>query len=105
MTDPNTLLQRLRQSLHILEQRRAKYGLDAPASLILEIEDHETAIALTGQLAAGQLTETAWREQLRPLLGTIEERRTTEAIREISVLIEPNHNVYLEQHYLWTSPP
>ena len=57
MTDPNILLERLRQSLHILQQRRAKYGIDAPASLILEIEDHETAISLTKQLAAGQLAK------------------------------------------------
>ncbi|MCB0166853.1 MAG: tetratricopeptide repeat protein [Anaerolineae bacterium] len=85
MTDANTLLQRLRRSLHILEQRQAKLGLDAPASLVLEIEDHEKAITLTEQLAAGHLTETAWRKQLQPLLVTIEERQATEAVSALNI--------------------
>lgn len=75
MTEPTILLQRLRKSLHMLEQRQAKYGPDTPATLILEIEDHRTAIGLTRQLAAGDLTETAWREQLKPLLVEIESGR------------------------------
>ncbi|MCB0165995.1 MAG: NACHT domain-containing protein [Anaerolineae bacterium] len=85
MTDPNILLQRLRRSLHILEQRQAKLGLDAPASLTLEIEDHRTAITLTEQLAAGHLSDAGWREQLKPLLVIIEERRATEEIRTLHI--------------------
>ena len=85
MTEPNTLLQRLRRSLHSLEQRRAKYGIDAPASLILEIEDHRTAITLTEQLATGHLTEIGWREQLQPLLVTIEERKATEEVSALNI--------------------
>ncbi|MCB0213655.1 MAG: tetratricopeptide repeat protein [Anaerolineae bacterium] len=85
MTDPNTLLQRLRRSLNILEQRRAKYGIDAPASLVIELEDHETAIDLTEQLAKGYLTEAAWREQLLPLLVKIEERQATELVSSLTI--------------------
>ncbi|MCB0211159.1 MAG: NACHT domain-containing protein [Anaerolineae bacterium] len=85
ITDPNILLQRLQKSLNILQQRQAKYGIDAPASLILEIDDHQTAITLTEQLAAGHLTETAWREQLKPLLVKIEEHQATEEVTNINI--------------------
>lgn len=79
------MLQRLRDSLHILQHREAKYGIDAPASLKLEITDHETAIGLTKQLAADHLTESVWREQLQPLLVSIEKRQATEAITALKI--------------------
>ncbi|MCB0175659.1 MAG: hypothetical protein KDJ97_34465, partial [Anaerolineae bacterium] len=85
MTEPNTLLQRLRRSLHSLEQKQAKLGINAPASLTLEIEDHRTAITLTEQLAAGHLTEAAWRKQLQPLLVTIEARQVTEEVSALNI--------------------
>lgn len=73
MSDPNTLLHRLQKSLNILQERQAKYGINASPDLILEIDDHLTAITLTEQFAAGHLTETAWRDQLKPLLVKIEQ--------------------------------
>ena len=85
MTNANTLLERLRDSLTTLQQRWANLGPDARASLIHEIEDHEKAITLTEQLAAGHLPETAWREQLRPLLVTIEARQATEAVSALNI--------------------
>ena len=85
MTDPKEILQRLQKSLNILKEREAKYGLDTPLALINEIEDHQTAITLTGELAAGRLTETGWREQLRPLLVEIEERGATEPVGALNI--------------------
>ncbi|MCB0209662.1 MAG: NACHT domain-containing protein [Anaerolineae bacterium] len=83
--DPTTLLDRLKRSLHSLNERRAKYGIDAPASLILEIEDHEKAVVLTQQLADNKLTETQWRDALHPLLVSIQDRAATEAIKDLNL--------------------
>lgn len=85
MIDPNTLHSRLQSSLNILNERKSKYGIDVPLHLIHEIEDHEKAIELTQQLADNQLTETQWRDALRPLLVSIQERGATEAINGLNL--------------------
>ncbi|HEX9921436.1 MAG TPA: hypothetical protein VGD99_02125 [Anaerolineae bacterium] len=85
MTDPKSILQRLQTSLNILQEREAKYGLDAPVALIHEIEDHQTAITLTEDLVNGHLSETDWREQLRPLLVEIKERGATGEISDLNI--------------------
>ncbi|MCB0163947.1 MAG: WD40 repeat domain-containing protein [Anaerolineae bacterium] len=83
MTDSTVLLQRLRESLDILQKQRTSD--DADVSLHAEIDDHHKAITLTEQLATGHLTETDWREQLRPLLVTIEARQATEVITTLNI--------------------
>ncbi|MCB0210228.1 MAG: tetratricopeptide repeat protein [Anaerolineae bacterium] len=84
MTNPKLLLQRLHQSLHTLKQQQVKHGINAPASLIREIEDHQTAIDLTEQLAAGRLSEIEW-GRLKPLLVTIEERQATKSVSSLNI--------------------
>jgi len=85
MTNPQIILQRLQKSLNILQERQATYGLNAPPDLIREIEDHQTAIELTRQLAAGRLAEADWRERLHPLRVNIEEHRAAGPASRLNV--------------------
>jgi len=66
--NPQQFLLKLTENLTILRQREARYGGDAPLSLLNQIEDHRQAIALTEEVIAGTLSPEAWRAQLRPLL-------------------------------------
>jgi len=68
MTDYETTLLKLKKNLNILQERKAKYGGNAPLDLINQIEDHEQAIALTQQVITDELSEDEWREALKPLL-------------------------------------
>ena len=74
MTDYKTHLIELNKNLRILKERQAKYGGNEPLDLIHQISDHQTAIDLTKQVIAGQLSEVAWREAMTPLLVAIEDR-------------------------------
>jgi len=67
MIDYQTTLFKLNANLNTLRERESKYAGDAPIALLNEISDHRSAIALTEQLRAGQLSESDWREALRPL--------------------------------------
>ncbi|MCB0210164.1 MAG: tetratricopeptide repeat protein [Anaerolineae bacterium] len=98
MTDVNTLLERLRRSLQILEQRQAKLGINAPPELILEIEDHRMAITLTEQLAAGRLTKTAWREQLKPLLVKIDDLLAPARDKNLTTLLSNVRKIWVEDY-------
>jgi hypothetical protein len=68
-----TLL-RLRKNLNILQEREAKHANNAPLDLLNQIKDHRTAIGLTEQALAGEITEAEWREALRPLLVHIRDQ-------------------------------
>ncbi len=77
MTNLKFSLSQLHRNLQILREREAKYAGNAPVELINQIADHRQAIELTEQAIVGELTEAAWREQLRPLLVNIRERGET----------------------------
>ncbi|MBI1878419.1 MAG: hypothetical protein HYR94_09365 [Chloroflexi bacterium] len=61
-------LSRLNDNLNILREREAKYGGNAPLDLINQLDDHRQAIDLTRQAITGELSQTQWREALKPLL-------------------------------------
>ncbi len=60
-------LAQLHNNLNTLREREAKYGGNAPLDLLNQISDHQTAIALTRQAIASEISEAEWREALRPL--------------------------------------
>ena len=60
-------LQTLHKNLNILEERKAKYGLDVPLSLRNQIEDHQTAIKLVEQAIEEELSEQELLDGLAPL--------------------------------------
>ncbi len=64
IADLKTFLLKLRSDLNILEERQAKLGGNTPLELINQIDDHKTAIALTEQAIAGELSEAKWWEAL-----------------------------------------
>lgn len=68
------VLTQLHHNLAILREREAKYAGNAPVELLNQIADHQQAIALTQQALTGEITETDWREALRPLLVNIRDR-------------------------------
>ena len=74
MSDLKLILSQLHKNLAILQERESKYAGNAPIELTNQLDDHRQAIALTEQAIAGELTEAAWRELLRPLLVNIRER-------------------------------
>jgi hypothetical protein len=61
------LLAKLYHNINILLEREAKFGGDTPLSLVNQIEDYRTAIALTEQAIAGDMSEAELIEQLAPL--------------------------------------
>ncbi len=67
MTNFQSHLLKLNKNLQTLQQREVKYGIDAPVSLLNQIEDHKQAIVLTEQAMADDLTENEWRKALQPL--------------------------------------
>ena len=73
MTDYKDYLRQFKKNLNVLEERKAKYAGNAPLELLNQIEDHESAITLTEQALAGELTEAEWREALKPLLLAVRE--------------------------------
>jgi hypothetical protein len=73
MTDLKTTLQKLNTNLNTLRQREAKHAGNAPLDLLNQIADHEKAITLTEQALRGDLTETEWREALKPLLVSLDQ--------------------------------
>lgn len=75
MIDLKAYLQKLHKNLLILQEREAKYGGNAPVDLLHQIDDHKTAINLTEQVISGQLSETTWQENLKPLLASLDEDR------------------------------
>ncbi len=74
MTDYQTFLTKLHQNLNLLREKEAKYGGNAPLDLINQITDHREAITLTEQASRGELSESAWREALQPLLVAVQSR-------------------------------
>ena len=78
MTDPKTYLAHLHQNLALLREREAKYAGNAPLDLLNQLTDHRQAIGLTERVIAGELSESAWREALRPLLVAIARRGQAE---------------------------
>jgi tetratricopeptide (TPR) repeat protein len=67
MDDPEQLLKILQQNLLILQEREAKYGAEAPVSLLNQIDDYKEAIAFTELAVKGKLSPTDLVEELRPL--------------------------------------
>lgn len=72
MTDPKTTLWKLNKNVNILQERKAKFGINAPLELLNQIDDHKKAIDLTRQAITGELSEVEWREALKPLLLAFE---------------------------------
>jgi DNA polymerase III delta prime subunit len=68
LIDLKNFHKRLNENLNILQQREAKYGGNAPLELLNQIDDYKEAIILTEQVKRGELTESEWREALKPLL-------------------------------------
>jgi formylglycine-generating enzyme required for sulfatase activity len=68
-----TTLQKLHTNLNTLREREAKHAGNVPLDLLNQIADHETAITLTEQALTGELTETEWREALKPLLVSLDQ--------------------------------
>ncbi|MBN1219456.1 MAG: tetratricopeptide repeat protein [Anaerolineae bacterium] len=73
-------LQKLHQNLNILQERRAKYGVDAPLSLLNQIDDHQQAIRFVEQTINGQLSEEDLAEQLAPLNLSLDGGRVVQNI-------------------------
>jgi hypothetical protein len=71
MSNFDQILDQFHSNLNTLQKREAKYGLDTPLSLHDQIEDHEQAIALTGQAIAGELNEAECQQALESLLITL----------------------------------
>jgi tetratricopeptide (TPR) repeat protein len=94
MTDLSPILTRLHQNLAALREREAKYGSGlAPVELQNQLDDHIDAIALTEQAMRGQLSETDWRDRMRPLLVDI--RTRSEAYPDWGVTIgEVNQSLF-----------
>jgi hypothetical protein len=84
MADLQTFLQKLHKNLNILREREAKYGGNAPLDLLSQIDDHNTAITLTEQVLAGELSQAEWHEALKPLLVEIASR-TGEAASSVTM--------------------
>ncbi len=63
--NPQDFLIKLNKNLNTLQEREAQYGGDVPLDLLNQIDDHKTAIALTEQVIAGELSEAEWREGLK----------------------------------------
>ncbi len=84
MTNLKDILSKLNQNLNTLRERKAQYdaiyGDNTPPDLLDQITDHQQAIALTRQVITGEISETTWRDTLRPLLLTIRERSNEAAI-------------------------
>jgi tetratricopeptide (TPR) repeat protein len=76
MADYRTTLQNLHTNLNTLREREAKYAGNAPLELLNQITGHQKAITLTEQALRGELTETQWREALKPLLVSLEKAQT-----------------------------
>ncbi len=85
MTTFQETLRQLNDNLNTLREREAKYGGNAPLELLNQMSDHQTAIALTEQAIRGDLAESVWREQIRPLLVDIRNRGETEAACRIEI--------------------
>lgn len=63
---------KLKKYYNILKEREAKYAGRAPLDLLNQIEDYETAIALTEAALIGDLTPAELDEALRPLILEID---------------------------------
>ncbi len=72
MTDLKEFLHKTHKNLQFLQEREAKYAGNTPVELLNQIDDHRQAIELTEQAMVGELDEAAWREQLKPLLVSID---------------------------------
>ena len=79
------MLVKIQRNLQILQQREAKYGGNAPLELLNQIDDHFTAIELTRQAMAGELSEEEWRGALKPLLVAIEARSAGDASSSLTI--------------------
>ena len=75
MPDFKAFQGKVHNNLNLLQEREAKYGGNAPLELINQLTDHRQALALTEQAIAGELSEAAWRQALKPLLVAIDSRR------------------------------
>jgi hypothetical protein len=86
-------LARLKQNLNILQEREAKHGSQPPLELLNQIEDHRQAIALTKRAIVGEISESDWREALRPLLVAIDGRSSEAATINIGDIANSVLNV------------
>ena len=84
MADFQAFLLKLTDNLNTLREREAKYGGNAPLELVNQITDHQEAITLTEQVITGGISETEWREALKPLLVGIE-TRTGESASSVTI--------------------
>ncbi|MCQ3973981.1 MAG: hypothetical protein DPW09_11090 [Anaerolineae bacterium] len=71
MIDLKASLGKLHKNINILKEREAKFGGNPPLDLLNQIQDHENAIALTEHAIRGEISETEWREALKPLLVSL----------------------------------
>ncbi len=74
MTNAERQLTRLYKNLNILLERKAAYAGQAPLALLNQIDHHRQAITLTEQWRDGHLAAAEWREAMKPLLVSVEER-------------------------------
>ena len=80
MSDYQTYLDKLNQNLNVLREREAKYAGQAPLALLNQIEDHRTAIELTRQALAGELSAAEWQAGLQPLLVAVDPLQAAQQI-------------------------
>ncbi len=74
MSDLDAFLEKIRNNLKLLQDRRTKYSGEPPASLLTQISDHEKALGLTEQALANDISEADWRTAIEPLVLDIEAR-------------------------------
>jgi hypothetical protein len=68
MADPKDFLRKLRNNLNLLREREARYGGEAPLTLVNQVRDHQAAITLTEQAINGEISQAEWWAALQPLL-------------------------------------
>jgi len=71
-TELRALLQKLRQNLALLQEREAKYGGEAPLSLLNQLDDYKKAIDLVKDTLIGDITPEELTEALKPLILDID---------------------------------
>lgn len=68
MNDYHAYLRQVEEYLKILEVQNAKFGMMAPPSLIMQMDDCKEAIELTNRAIKGELDEESWKAALKPLI-------------------------------------
>jgi len=83
MTDPRQFLLKLTDNLNALLEKEAGYNADPPLPLHNQIADHRTAIRLTEQHLAGDLTAAEWQAELQPLLLAVAPHEAAQTIVDL----------------------